>query len=75
MRYLVQSLSTGRFLCPSMTDGQPVWVGSLRAAGGGVVSDLDTAFQLVEDNCDYDDQPIIIDLDKLGTVDDYMTPS
>ena len=32
-RLLVQSATTGRFLCPSLEDGQPVWVVSLREAG------------------------------------------
>ena len=71
MRLLVQSLSTGRFLCPSMQDGQPEWVASLREAGGGVVNDVEQAQQLVQDNCDFDDMPILIDLDRLGTANDY----
>lgn len=71
MRLLVQSLTTGRFLAPSLDDGQPEWVASLREAGGGVVGDMDAAIQLVEDNCDPEDRPQIIDLDRLGTVNDY----
>lgn len=70
MRFLVQSQSTGRFLCPSLDDGQPVWVASLREAGGGVLVDLDAAFHLMHD-CDFDDKPVVIDLDRLGTIDDY----
>ncbi|NPC57013.1 hypothetical protein [Caenimonas soli] len=70
-RLLVQSASTGRFLCPSLEDGQPEWVVSLREAGGGVVADVETAYQLVLDNCEPDDQPILIDLDRLGTFNDY----
>lgn len=71
MRFLVQSLATGRFLAPSMDDGQPGWVGSLREAGGGVVDDMESAQQLIEDCCDFDDRPIVIDLDRLGTKNDY----
>ena len=71
MRLLIQSLATGRFLAPSIEDGQPEWVASLREAGGGVVADIETAQQLVQDNCDFDDQPILIDLDRLGTANDY----
>jgi hypothetical protein len=71
MRLLVQSLATGRFLCPSLEDGQPVWVASLREAGGGVVADVEMAHQLVVDNCDSDDLPVLIDLDRLGTFNDY----
>ena len=71
MRLLIQSKTTGKFLCPALDGGEPVWVSSLREAGGGVVSDLDTVNQLVEDNCDFEDLPILIDLDRLGTVNDY----
>jgi|GEM_PF-732463 len=71
MRLLIQSLTTQRFLCPSMDGGEPVWVSSLREAGGGVVSDIETAHQLVQDNCEFEDQPILIDLDRLGTINDY----
>lgn len=70
-RLLIQSLATGRFLAPDLSGGEPVWVASLREAGGGVVADVDTAHQLVVDHCDFDDQPILIDLDRLGTVNDY----
>lgn len=71
MRLLIQSKTTGKFLCPSLDGGEPVWVSSLREAGGGVVADLDTVNQLVEDNCDFDDMPVLIDLDRLGTERDY----
>lgn len=71
MRLLIQSKTTGRFLVPNDTDGQPVWVGSLREAGGGVVVDVESAVQLVEDHCDFDDSPVLIDLDRLGTALDY----
>ena len=71
MRLLIQSKATGRFLAPREEDGQPGWVASLRDAGGGVVADVETALQLLEDHCDFDDQPQIVDLDVLGTKDDY----
>lgn len=71
MRLLVQSLATGRFLCPSADDGQPQWVASLREAGGGVVNEMYAAHQLLQDNCDAEDQPVVIDLDRLGTANDY----
>jgi hypothetical protein len=71
MRLLVQSLATGRFLVPSLEDGQPVWVVSLREAGGGVVDDPESAQQLVQDCCDFDDEPTVVDLDRLGTSNDY----
>jgi len=71
-RYIVQSLVTGRFLCPSL-DGmsEPGWVRSLREAGGGVVSDPEIAASLLIDTCDSDDRAVIIDLDRLGTANDY----
>lgn len=71
MRLIVQSLVTGRFLTPSTDGGEPVWVRSLREAGGGVVSDIDMAAQLIIDNTDSDDRAVLIDLDRLGTVKDY----
>lgn len=70
-RLLIQSQSTGRFLCPSSSGGEPVWVQSLREAGGGVVADMEAVHQLVEDCCDADDMPQLIDLDRLGTINDY----
>ena len=70
-RYLVQAANTGRFLAPSLDGGEPVWVASLREAGGGVVADMESVCQLVEDCCDCEDQPQVIDLDRLGTVNDY----
>lgn len=70
-RLVVQSLVTGRFLAPSLDDGQPVWVTDLRQAGGGVVADEESAVQLLQEWCDLDDRPIVIDLDRLGTANDY----
>ena len=72
MRLLIQSQSTGRFLAPSLEDGQPEWVSSLKEAGGGVVFDLEAAHQLMQDWCDLEDLPQLIDLDRLGTANDYM---
>ncbi|MGJ7556079.1 hypothetical protein ACSFBI_18925 [Variovorax sp. RB3P1] len=70
MRLIVQSLATGRFLAPSMSDGEPEWVRSLAEAGGGIVDDAQRANQLVRDWADLDDEPVIVDLDVLGTADD-----
>ena len=72
MRLLIQSKSTGRFLAPSLEDGQPGWVSSLKEAGGGVVFDVESAYQLLEDWCEHDDFPQLIDLDRLGTASDYL---
>ena len=72
MRLLIQSQSSGRFLAPSLDDGQPEWVSSLKEAGGGVVFDLEAAHQLMQDWCDLEDNPQLIDLDRLGTANDYM---
>lgn len=71
MRLIVQSQITGRFLAPSLTGGEPVWVRSLREAGGGVLRDPEMIAQLIADNTDSDDRAIVIDLDRLGTVNDY----
>lgn len=71
MRLLVQSLATGRFLCPSLEDGQPSWVASLREAGGGVVFDVEAAVQLLADCCDSEDMAVLVDLDRLGSANDY----
>lgn len=70
-RYLIQSMNTGRFLAPG-ENGEPGWVSSLRDAGAGVVADMEMVTQLFEDNCDFDDQAIVIDLDRLGTKNDYL---
>ena len=71
MRLIVQSLITGRFLCPSLEGGEPIWVRSLREAGGGVLSDPEMIAALIIDNTDSDDRAVVIDLDRLGTVNDY----
>lgn len=71
MRLLIQSTTSGRFLCPSLEDGQPTWVSSLKEAGGGVLADMDCAVQLILDHCDFEDAHQVIDLDRLGTINDY----
>jgi hypothetical protein len=70
-RYLLQSASSGKFLCPCPQGGEPIWVASLQQAGGGVVSDLETVHQLSEDHHDFENRLVLIDLDRLGTVNDY----
>ena len=72
MRLLIQSQTSGKFLAPNLDDGQPEWVASLKEAGGGVVFDVESAHQLVEDWCESDDFPQLIDLDRLGTASDYL---
>lgn len=47
-----------------------MWFVSLREAGGGVVPDVEAAMQLIED-LDFDDAPQVVDLDILGTANDY----
>lgn len=69
-RLLIQSLATGKFLVPG-EDGQPEWVTSLRVVGCGVFPELDRAVQLIEDWCESDDMPQVVDLDRLGTSNDY----
>jgi len=71
MRLLIQSKATGKFLCPDLDGGEPVWVAGLREAGGGVCFDLEAVHQLVADHCDTDDMPVLVDIDRLGTANDY----
>lgn len=68
-RILVQSLTTGRFLVPG--EDSPTWVQSLRDAGGGCVPDLEHAHSLIEEYAEIDDFCITVDLDRLGTANDY----
>lgn len=70
-RLVVQSLDTGRFLCPSMLDGSPEWVRSLREAGGGVVTDEEQARAMAIEYAEMGEQVQLVDLDRLGTVNDY----
>ncbi|MDD2546604.1 MAG: hypothetical protein PHI55_10025 [Burkholderiaceae bacterium] len=71
-RLIVQSSTTGRFLVPGPEfPHSPEWVVSLRDAGAGVVSDLDQALGLIEEYAEIDDRCTVIDLDRLGTINDY----
>lgn len=70
-RLVVQSLDTGRFLCPSMLDGSPEWVRSLREAGGGVVTDEEEARAMAIEYAEMGEQVQLVDLDRLGTANDY----
>lgn len=70
-RYLVQNETTGRFLVPSMLDGQPEWVSSLREAGGGVVCDLEMAQAMSCEYAEIGERVSVIDIDRLGTINDY----
>lgn len=72
MRLLVQDVTSGRFLVPSLDGGEPEWTNDLRKAGGGVFTDPEQAIQLVEDNMDFGHQLQVVDLDRLGTVNDYV---
>ena len=70
-RLLIQSRASGRFLAPDPVDNQPRWFVSLRQAGGGVLDDMERAAQLLEDHTEYEDMAQVIDLDRLGTENDY----
>lgn len=70
-RFLIQSTVTGKFLCPDLQGGEPCWVACLRDAGGGVFSDGELIHQLIQDNTDYDDRAVVVDLDRLGSMNDY----
>lgn len=63
MRYVIQSGTTGQFLAPSFEDGQPDWVMLLKEAG--VVSDLESCAQLIEDHTEVFHRPQVVDLDEL----------
>lgn len=71
MRLLVQSATTGRFLAAAPDGGSPEWVVSLKEAGGGVVFDMETAVELIAEYAELDDRPQVVDLDRLGTINDY----
>jgi len=71
MRFLIQSTATGRFLVPDAIGGGTEWVCSLRDAGGGVVSDAEHAYQLAQEWAELDEPVTVVDLDRLGTADDY----
>lgn len=71
-RYVIQSASTGRFLTADPDGGEPMWVQLLQQAGGGVVDDPERVAQLLADCCDAEDFPQVIDLERLGTAEDYL---
>lgn len=72
MRLLVQSLDTGRFLVAGGAGGDVEWVHSLREAGGGVVGDAETAHELAAEWAEQGERCTVVDLDRLGTADDYV---
>jgi hypothetical protein len=71
MRLVVQSKATGFVLIPSPDGGEPEWTNDLKRIGAGVVQDFEHAAQLVEDHTDFEHVPQIVDLDRIGTVNDY----
>jgi hypothetical protein len=64
MRFVIQSGTTGQFLAPSFMDGQPEWVMLLIEAG--VVYDLETCAQLIDDHTEPFHRPQVVDLDDLN---------
>jgi hypothetical protein len=64
-RYIVQSLSTGRFLVPGELS-EVDWQIRLSESGGGIVPDIEHAEQLLCDWCDLDDMAVVVDLDEAG---------
>lgn len=63
MRCVIQSGTTGQFLAPSFEDGQPEWVMLLNEAG--VLPDLESCAQLIDDHTEPFHRPQVIDLDDL----------
>lgn len=70
-RYVIQSAATGRFLTADPEGGEPMWVSLLQQAGGGVTDDRERVAQLMADYCEPEDFAQVVDLDRLGTVNDY----
>ena len=70
-RLLIQSRATGRFLAPDPIDNQPRWIVGLRQVGSGVMDDMERAAQLLADYTEAEDLAQVIDLDRLGTSNDY----
>ncbi len=70
-RYVIQSATTGRFLTADPEGGEPLWVSLLQQAGGGVTDDHERIAQLMADYCEPEDFPQVVDLDRLGTANDY----
>lgn len=48
-----------------------MWVSLLQQAGGGVTDDMERVAQLVGDYCEPEDFAQVVDLDRLGTANDY----
>lgn len=71
MRYLIQSVETGKYLCPSLIDGSPEWVSRLISAGGGVILDYEEAVRMAAEYSEIGEKCDIVDLDRLGTRNDY----
>lgn len=71
MRLVVQSKATGFVLIPSPEGGEPEWTNDLKRIGAGVVTDMEHAFQLIEDYTDFEHVAQIVDLDRIGTAQDY----
>jgi hypothetical protein len=69
-RFVIQSAATGRFLTADPDGGEPCGF-LLQQAGGGVTDDMERIAQLVGDYCEPDDFPQVVDLDRLGTANDY----
>lgn len=67
-RYIIQSMATGRFLGPGSIDQHDTveWFRSLRDASGGVTDDMERIDQLLADHCDWEMQPVVVDLDRMG---------
>ncbi len=63
-RLIVQSLATGCFLVPG-GHTEVTWERALSEAGGGIVSDVEHAAQLMHDHCDLDDEAVIVDLNAV----------
>lgn len=70
-RLLIQSRATGAFLAPDPEDNQPRWFVSLRQVGPGVLDDMERVAQLMLDHTEPEDLAQVIDLDRLGTENDY----
>lgn len=72
MRFVIQSGTTGQFLAPSFEDGQPEWV--MLLAQAGVVDDLESCAQLIEDHTEPFHRPLVVDLDDLWRGSDPAIP-
>lgn len=71
-RFIVQSAASGRFLTANPDGGEPMWVSLLQQVGGGVSDDMERIAQLVADCCEPEDFAQVVDLDRLGTANDYL---